>query len=550
MQFNYAYQGSSRVQSAAARTSISFSPDTSRDPAWFKGVLRKGVAFREAISALNQVVVSDLRYKPKDRTEYKRWLAERGDLIDWAAVRGQRAAVTDRIRRLNEELSGIDRRSSSRWQPYYQAQQRYFDYLYQKDRDIWYVLDPVITIHPDELFFECFSEDESTYGRLGAGYEVFKDVGDFACGTTNIDYSSTLYDEFQKIRSYKTTEFEVDPSGFTVRNEGDPDFKEVKIDLPDSWVRGFLQVNAAMALTDAPTAARFELHPMDLYNLCFQLRRRREKEGPRSLRYRLTPGQPVQIVLDPWGIVIDCPRSVFTGTREQEVRVWGRRRLLILERLIPIAKKFTVHLLGYGMPSFYVADLGDMSFTLGLSGWTANDWAKAGNFDLMAPRAQVDAYTSQAIFAALRKDWRSTPEALAAGLGLDRATVLGALGGWTQAGRAIYDLNKGVYRARELSREPLPMEKLRFASEREQEAATLVDQRAVNLATPRRDTQGHLHLSGSVRSGGRILQPTLQIDGDERIVEGECTCSWFQHNKLRKGPCAHQLALRIRNSRS
>ena len=61
MQFNYAYQGSSRVQSAAARTSISFSPDTSRDPAWFKGVLREGVAFREAISAagVTRIVVDD-----------------------------------------------------------------------------------------------------------------------------------------------------------------------------------------------------------------------------------------------------------------------------------------------------------------------------------------------------------------------------------------------------------------------------------------------------------------------------------------------------------
>jgi hypothetical protein len=107
-----------------------------------------------------------------------------------------------------------------------------------------------------------------------------------------------------------------------------------------------------------------------------------------------------------------------------------------------------------------------------------------------------------------------------------------------------------VYRARELSREPLPMDKLRFSSEREQEASTLVDQRAVNLAIPARDAKGSLHLSGTVRSGGRILAPTLEIDRDERIVGGECTCSWFQHNRLRKGPCGHQLALRIRHSRS
>ncbi len=28
-------------------------------------------------------------------------------------------------------------------------------YLYTKDCDAWIVLDPVITVHPDEVFFEC-----------------------------------------------------------------------------------------------------------------------------------------------------------------------------------------------------------------------------------------------------------------------------------------------------------------------------------------------------------------------------------------------------------
>ncbi len=60
------------------------------------------------------------------------------------------------------------------------------------------MLDPVITIHPDELFFECFSQDESTYGKLGCNYNVFKQLDDYKCGTTNVDYSCALYEEFQK----------------------------------------------------------------------------------------------------------------------------------------------------------------------------------------------------------------------------------------------------------------------------------------------------------------------------------------------------------------
>jgi hypothetical protein len=43
---------------------------------------------------------------------------------------------------------------------------------------------------------------------------------------------------------------------------------------------------------DLPTVS-FDLHPMDVHNLCFVLRRFKEKRGPRSLRYILKPGQPV-----------------------------------------------------------------------------------------------------------------------------------------------------------------------------------------------------------------------------------------------------------------
>ncbi len=39
---------------------------------------------------------------------------------------------------------------------------------------------------------------------------------------------------------------------------------------------------------------QFDLHPMDIYNICLLLRRFKEKRGPRSLRYVLEPGLPVK----------------------------------------------------------------------------------------------------------------------------------------------------------------------------------------------------------------------------------------------------------------
>ncbi len=542
MEFQYAFKKSSSVANRADATDLSFSPDTRRDPTFFSGELRKGIAFREAISALHDVVVSDLRFKPKDRTAYLAWAAKQED-VDWTQVVAQRAGVAKQMRELQDRLAALQQRSSARRAPFDRAKRAYFDYLYQKDRDAWFVLDPVITVHPDEVFFECFSQDESSYGRLGASYEVFRNVGPLACGTTNIDYSSALYDEFQKIRSYKTTRFEVDPSGFDVRTEGEADFKEVKIDLPDSWVRGFLQVNSAMGLP----ARTFDLHPMDVHNLCFVLRRHKEKRGPRSMRYCLTPGQPVRVVFEPWGIEVVCRRSEYRGAAAEEIRVWGRRRLHILERLIPVADRFTVHLLGQGLPSFYVADLGDMTFTLGLSGWTANDWSTAGNFDLLAPRADVDDFTKRRVFDGLKQRWLDTPDGLATRLGVSRAAVLGALGAWTQAGRAMFDLAKGVYRVRELSRDPLPMAQLRFANPREEAATRLLS--GSMQVTARATDDGGVELSGTVRDRSHTYKPSLTIDADARITRGQCDCNHYQQHKLYQGPCEHMLALRMHDAR-
>ncbi|MGC4035962.1 MAG: SWIM zinc finger family protein [Chitinophagaceae bacterium] len=541
MLFNYRYGGNTSVTSNAHMTGLSFAPDTLRESTFFIGKLHRKIAFREAISALHDVVVSDLRFKPKDKTAYKEWAAQQESV--WLAeyMNNYDAAAADvRMKAVKEELTDLRVKKDKLLEPFYKARSKYFNYLYHKDRDAWIVLDPVISIHPDEIFFECFSQDESTYGKLGANYNVFKEVNDFKCGTTNIDYSADLYNEFQKIRDYKETDFKVDPSGFEIKTTREDLYKEVKIDLPESWVRGFLQVGSAMTLP----ATTFDLHPMDIYNFCLWLRRFKEKKGPRYINYILEPGQPVKVRFEPWGKEIICSRSVFTGSHKQEIKIWGRRRLLILERLIPVASKFTVHLLGNGMPSFYVADLGDMNFTLGLSGWTANDWSRAGNFDLMAPRANVEDGVKQKVFEAMHKVWFAEASHLANQLQLNTAEVAGALSAYTQAGRVMYDINKGVYRLRELSREPLPMDKLRFANEREQMAGELLKSTTPKIKAEQIIGAG-LKLTASIKSGKRTYNPELLIDDDERIKTGNCDCSFYIENKLHKGPCEHMLAMRL-----
>ena len=539
MQFNYKFNGSSAVTSTAREVGMSFAPDVFREPTYFIGKLGKHLPFREAMSALHDVVVSDLRFTPKDKTDYKAWAAQQEER--WLAeMMAGSADVKARLSAVNAELEALRKDKARIMAPFDTAKRDYFQYLYKRDIEAWIALDPVITVHPDELFFECFSRDESSYGRLSCDYNVFKEINEFECGTTNIDYSSKLYQEFQKIREYKETSLNIDPTGFEVKTAAEADYKEVKIDLPDSWVRGFLQVSSAMALP----ATRFDLHPMDVHNFLFVLKRRKEKASPRSMRYRLTPGEPVRVLFEPWNEEIVCRRSMFNGNEAADIRVWGRRRLMMLERLIPMARRFTVTLLGTGLPSFYMADLGDMTFTLGLSGWTANDWSRQGNFDLLAPRADVDSLTQQQIYLALRENWREDADSLSRRLNLERKTVLGALSAFTQAGRAIFDLNKQVYRIRELSREALPVEKFRFANEREAAAAQLLERNAVTL-TPPTVSDGMLSLLGTVKDGSRAYAPDLAIDADERLSRASCTCNFYQQNKLTKGPCEHILALRM-----
>lgn len=536
MKFNFKYSGNSSVQNNASSTGVSFAPDVLRDPTYFVGTLDKKIPFREAISALHHVVTADFNFQPKDNTEYLAWLKSQEDI--WVAeASANLVSVKEEIKNLQEQLKELRSKRDVITKPYYEAQRKYFKYLFVRDYAAWFVLDPVITVHPDQIFFECFSKDESVYGKLSCGYDVFNSISDFKCGTTNIDYSKKLYNEFQKIRTYKETNFKVDPGGFDVQTTGETAYREVKIDLPDSWVRGFLQVSTAMT-NDKVT---FDLHPIDITNFILVLKRHKEKTGPRAIKYVLEPGKPIVAVFEPWNIEIVCSQSIYKGNEKHEIRVWGRRRITLLERLLPITNKFTVHLLGTGMPSFYIAHLtNEMYFTLGLSGWTANDWTKSTSLDLLSPRQKVPTTTMQSIYLALRKDWFNTSQKLTENLGIDEFSVQQALQTFTQAGKIVYDLKNQVYRIRELKKDGINIEELRFSSEIDKEAYRLMESGAVKNLKVEENRKIKITAIVDDRYDTKVV-----INNDLQIEEASCTCSFYYKNKMTKGPCEHILATRI-----
>lgn len=539
MQFLQSYAKSSGISHADGRTLVDFAPDLGREPTYFKGKIKDPIRYRDAMISLRDVVVSDLNYKPRDHSAYQAWVQEQY-MLDIADALGKKEAIGEQIKGVQERLKELNQLRNERMGSFYKARQQYFNWLYKNSPDAWWVLDPVITVAPDQVFFEAFSLDESSYGRLAVHSELFDDVKEFQYGTTNIDFSDNLLDEIKRIRTYRPTEFQVDPAGFEVATAGREVYKEKKIDVPVSWIRGFLQVQSAMGM---PTVS-FDVKPIAIYNLCTFLRRNKERHSPRSLRYVLKPGQPVKLVIEPWNEEMTFAGSVYTGDEEKEIRTWGRRRLFLLERLLPLADKVTVHLLGTGMPSFYVVDLGTLSFTLGLSGWTRNDWAGAANFDLMVGSGgEATPEQSALVFSQLKRKKTATAEELAQDTNLFLSTVQAALRQLCSAGRVMFDLEISRYRLRELTRDPLPMEQLKYANPREEEAERWVQEGRVSLDSSIPTAEGGVELKGKAKGKNRPFEPAVTLDRDGRIRHASCNCWFYKQNRLMQGPCEHIIAL-------
>ena len=192
MEFEYAYRGNTAVEHRGDRTELSFSPDTKRPPTYFSGELRQNVAFREAISALHDVVVSDLRFKPKDKTAYKAWAAKQED-ADLDAIVAQRqrwpAALEDRCA---SELAELERQQRSRaCGPFYRGPAALLRLPLREEQGRLVRARPGHHGPPGRGLLRVLLRRTSpaTAGSR-ASYEVFQNVGEFACGTTNIDYSS------------------------------------------------------------------------------------------------------------------------------------------------------------------------------------------------------------------------------------------------------------------------------------------------------------------------------------------------------------------------
>ncbi|HET9959586.1 MAG TPA: SWIM zinc finger family protein [Polyangiaceae bacterium] len=537
MRVDLRYSGHSGLRELASGSELSFAPNLARPKVFFDAELVSPLRFREAISALHGVVVGDLKFHARDKSAYLAWKAQQE--ADEAALR---KAITEQetqaeLARLGTEPepAGLEPEFRKMHGLYWKARRKWAAELSAHDPALFRALvpcDPVVTVAPDVVAFECFSKDESCYGCLSVDRGAFRNTGATGLGTTNVDYSLALYEHFQTLRSYRPTRLLVDPSGFEVR--AGSGLREEKIDLPASWLRGFGQLQAAMMLP----AERVSLAPEALYSVLSLLRRRREKTGPRSLKFILTPGKSATLVVEPWGTEIAGRGAPYTGPKPLEIKVWGRRRLLALARVLPLVESVEVQLLGTGMPSIWVLRMGEMSFVLALSGWTANDFTSGTNLDAAFAGASPSAALMEQIrFQLEERRSASLPELLANGL--TRAETMAALHTLAKRGQVMYDFVTAQYRFRPILPEELGEQTLGPPPPEQAQGIRLASGVVIQRQEP-------LEL-GKRLYVARVQETTCEavIDSDGQLSRARCSCSFFFKNRLRSGPCRHLLALRL-----
>jgi len=543
MDLTLAYHGRSAVRSAPEGLAVSLAPNLRRDRVSFDGLLHHPLRFREAVAALHDVVISDLRPVQEDKSAYEAYSAERtrreAELRSGVAKEVRTALLEGLEAASGVDIKAVESRFRKMRSVYWGARQEYSNYLLKHDPELWRLLmpcDPVITVAPDCLFLECFSADESSYGCLTVDRNAFAREHDVALGTTNVDYSWALYEHFQKLRSYRETRFVVDPSGFEVHTDQDPAHREEKIALPPSWLRGFMQLQAAMSLP----MRRVSISREGLYGLLAFLKRHRAARSPRALRFELEPGQPVAIVLEPWERRVVLHSTPYAGPRSETIRIWGRNRLFVLARLLPLLEEAEVYLLGTGLPSFWSIRMGEMRLLLGLSGWTANDWTGGSALDQIAPPASPSDELLGDVAATFRADPALTFEQIRQRTGAAPAFVAAALNRLALLGQVIHDLHAGVYRWRQVMPVALSLDQIGPEAPETVAARQLVSSRLVKIASDESRPDGLRILQG--KASERPV--SLLLDADGRMLRGKCTCSHHYTGGLRKGPCRHLQALR------
>jgi hypothetical protein len=270
------------------------------------------------------------------------------------------------------------------------------------------------------------------------------------------------------------------------------------------------------------------------------LKRHKAHKSPRALRFELVAGKPPVLVLEPWEQRIIAHGEPCHGPVGEPVRIWGKQRLLALSRLLPLAESFDVYLLGTGLPTFWVANMGEMQLTLGLSGWTTNDWTHGSALDLLMPPAEPPPGLITKVAQHLQTARAAAFADIDVRCSSNPALTAAALKHLAHTGQVIFDLPQRLYRWRQIMPQILGEAEMGPVNP-EQAASQLILARGKAELQSEQDAPN----GGKIYVGKAEGKPVeLLIDADGRIRRGKCVCSHHYKGGIRMGPCRHLLALR------
>jgi len=270
------------------------------------------------------------------------------------------------------------------------------------------------------------------------------------------------------------------------------------------------------------------------------------KISPRALRYELAPGEDAKIVLEPFEHVVPLVGAEHSYADKRVIRTWGRRRLKLLEPILPYADRVQIYLKGRALPHFYRVELPSASFLLGLSGWSENRFSKGGGLALLSGTSNAAPPETERVLAAIAERYHVPIAELDASAAVDHLV---------RAGRAFYDLEARELRHRELFDAPLDLEKLfppdaqlvasRSLTTTVRSAAPRETKKVKRLKSPEGPVFREIvHRDWQVfGAAGDQAEVELVLSEEGRLIFGKCGCPFFTENHLNRGPCSHMLAL-------
>jgi predicted nucleic acid-binding Zn finger protein len=401
------------------------------------------------------------------------------------------------------------------------------------------VLDPIVSVHPDQVTIEAFSNEGSCYTQLVAPMEAFVLEETPRYGTTTLDFSWNLDENLHELRSSRSVTLNIGGAPITIPSlTSDRILSERTVDISERWLRGFLQVQGALALHPF----FFGVRPIDLLSIIAFLEENYPPNPPQGLRYEMKRGEAITVVLEPWDKKFILRGTHYSGF-DRVVRVWGRRRLSVLRDILPYTDRVAIGVLGRGLPHIYICHCGPYRLLVALSGWTSNDWGMGSAFDLMAPLAAPDPTQIASVTNALSNTTSATRQQLMAATNLEANEVEQVIYRLCRSGKVMFDMTGGTYRLRELVPE-LDSESIFASDPRLLRAQQLIAENKVELKDSNTGAYSEIRLESLVHDSVDY-HVSISIDRSGRLRYGRCECPFFQANMLMKGPCEHMLATRL-----